>query len=30
MPMMDYLDIFASCDLELGYFCNLNEIIEDY
>ena len=28
--MMDSLDIIASCDLELGYYCKLNEFIEDY
>ena len=30
MTLMDSLDIIASCDLELGYYCKLNELIEDY
>ena len=30
MTMMDYLDIIASCDLELGKCCKLNELIKDY
>ena len=28
--MVDYLDIIASNDLELGYYCKLNEIDEVY
>ena len=28
--MVDYLDIIAFCDLELGHYCKLNELIEDY
>ena len=27
--MMDYLGIIASCDLEFGQNCKLNELIED-
>ena len=30
MTMMDSLDIIASCDLEFGQYCKLNELIEDY
>ena len=30
MTMMDVLDIIASCDLELGQYCKMNELIEDY
>ena len=30
MTMMDSLDIIASCDLELGLYCKLIELIEDY
>ena len=30
MTMMDSLDIIASCDLELGKYCKLNELIEGY
>ena len=30
MTMMDSLDIIAACDLEFGYYCKLNELIEDY
>ena len=30
MTMVDSLDIIAFCDLELGYYCKLNELIEDY
>ena len=28
--MVDSLDIIVSCDLELGYYCKLNELIKDY
>ena len=29
MTMMDSLGIIPSCDLELGKYCKLNELIED-
>ena len=28
--MVDSLDIIAFCDLELGYYCKLDALIEDY
>ena len=30
VTMIDSLDIIASSDLELGQYCKLNELIEDY
>ena len=30
MTMMDSLDIIASFYLEIGEYCKLNELIEDY
>ena len=30
VTMMYSLDIIASCDLEFGLYCKLNELIEDY
>ena len=28
--MMDTLEIFASCDLEFGLLCKLNDTMKDY
>ena len=28
--MMDYIEIIASCDLEFGLLCKLNDKMKDY
>ena len=30
MPMIDTLDIIASCDMEFGLLCKLNDKMKDY